>query len=136
MADLPEFRAGQILSAAAMTAIAGELARQGKIVGTAPIQVSIGDAGIEITADLPEEFWIKLTSGGTSGKYAWKRVVGVEDGTWEDSPDGDTGTTSDDPAVEENQRTDVPLSPEPVVLAHRDPFSGVLFFQSGVCPFT
>jgi hypothetical protein len=135
MADLPEFKAGQILSAAAMTAIAGELARQGKIVGTAPIQVSVGDAGIEISADLPEEFWIQLTGGGTSGKYDWKRVIGDTGGAWTDAPTGESGTgAGDDPAVEENQRSDVPLSPQPVFPARRDPFSGTIFFPGGVCP--
>jgi hypothetical protein len=135
MADLPEFRAGQILSAAAMTAIAVELARQGNITGTAPVHVSIGDSGVEITADLPEEFWIRITGGGTSGKYDWTRVVGETGGTWVDHPTGESGTAAgDDPAVEANARTDVPYALSPVVPARRDPFSNVLFFMSGKCP--
>jgi hypothetical protein len=135
MAELPEFRAGQILSAAAMTAIAAELKRQGLIVGTPPVGVASGDSGIEISADLPEEFWIQLTGGGTSGKYNWKRVIGDTGGAWADDPTGESGTgAGDDPAVEENQRPDVPLSPQPVFPARRDPFSGTIFFPGGTCP--
>jgi hypothetical protein len=135
MAELPEFRAGQILSAAAMTAIAAELRRQGLIVGTPPINIASGDAGIEISTDLPEAFWIRVTGGGTSGKYDWTRVIGEPGGTWVDHPTGESGTAvGDDPAVEANQRADVPFALNPVVPARRDPFSHVLFFMSGKCP--
>lgn len=134
MPELPDFKAGQVLSAAAMTAIAQELARQGKIVGTPPVDVGDGEDGISISVDVPDEFWIKLDGGGAGGLYDWHRVVGDFGGIWIDSPDGDSGTGSADPAIEENGRDDVPLSPETVFLAKRDPYSGSLFFSGGVCP--
>ncbi len=67
--------------------------------------------------DRSEEIWIKITSGGTSGKYAWTQQLPAADGTWTDGET--TGTTTTLPAIEVNGNTSVPTNTR--VLARMDP---------------
>lgn len=70
--------------------------------------------------------WIRITSG--SQPYAWTGLDPVAHGLWQDN--ADSGTTSVDPAWEQNASTAVP--PGTVVLARRTSV-GDLVFQLGPC---
>lgn len=136
MPDVPDFRAGEALKAAELIALVNELVRQGTLTVAEPLGMSDGPEGIAIWADVPWMGWIRLTGGGTGGLYAWERVVGVTGGTWDVHPSGEGGGpgADDDPAFETNLNPLVPLDPQPVVEAWRDPDSNGLFFRWGSCP--
>jgi hypothetical protein len=131
--DGVDFRAGQVLSATALAVLRNELQRLGRISIVAPLLLGDDPAGLRFAVGLPEVWQVKLTSGGTGGKYAWTRQIGNTAGTWASHPSGRTGTTAADPAYEMNGNTAVNLSPNPVVRAWRDPISRALVFESGSC---
>jgi hypothetical protein len=129
-----EFQPGQRLSAKALNALVEEVRRLGQITTAPPLGHESNGGGVALWADLPARIWIKLTSGGTGGKYAWTRQKPVAGGTWAAYPGpGQSGTTGTDPAYEVNSNTTVDLSPNPVVRAWREPVTGQLLFQAGSC---
>lgn len=128
-----EFHARERLGAGDLSAFFAELQRLGQVSVRAPMQLADDATGLRFGVDLPERIWIKLTSGGTGGKYAWTRQVAASGGTWAAHPSGQTGTTSADPAYETNANASVTLSPNPVVRAWRDPNSRALLFLAGSC---
>lgn len=77
------------------------------------------------------EFWIRLTGGGTGGKYAWTETIAIEDGNWINGPK--TGTVSEDPAVEINGTAGLATDGTTRALAWRLPGSSRLIFQLGAC---
>lgn len=129
----PEFRAGQVLSAGALNELMTEGMRLGRITVVSPMTLVDDPSGLHFAVNLPEVMAIKLTSGGTAGKYAWTRQMAAAGGAWAAHPSGRTGTTAADPAYELNGNTTVNLSPNPVVRAWRDPVSNAVLFQSGSC---
>lgn len=54
-----------------------------------------------------ETIWAKLTGrdGTDKWKYAWTEQRRKADGTWEDLPQGRTGTTTENPALEKDKST-------------------------------
>lgn len=128
-----QFRPGQVLGARVLTNFFTELERLGRIHATAPITFADETTGLNFGLGGSEIWWIKLTSGGTGGKYAWTRQQGVVGGTWEDHAGGEAGTTADDPAVESTGKTDVATGTTAVHKAWRDPISRTLFFTAGTC---
>ena len=128
-----EFQAGRVLSAKKLNEFFAELERLGKVAAQAPLTVADDASGLNFAVGLPERWYLKLTSGGTGGKYAWTRQIAATGGTWAAHPGGRTGTTTTDPAYESNLNASVNLSPNPVVLAWRDPVSLALIFQAGTC---
>lgn len=79
----------------------------------------------------PQEFWLKLTGGGTSGAYAWVEQVADGSGTWVDGTR--TGTAADGPAVEASGNDTLPVDGSARVFARRLPGSLRLTFQMGLC---
>ncbi|WP_406699117.1 hypothetical protein V5E97_09580 [Singulisphaera sp. Ch08] len=128
-----KFRPGQTLSARVMNAIAEEVGRLGRLSVQAPLTLQDGAGGRAIGFAAAEQWMIKLTEAGTGGKYGWIRQQGVTGGTTIDHPGGESGTISDDPAVETNGYTGVPVTGSPVYPAWRDPMSGALLFTAGPC---
>lgn len=132
--NLDEFRPEQRLSASLLNELRREVERLGKISTAPPLGHADGGAGLAFWADLPLKFWIKLTGGGTSGKYDWTRQQPGAGGTWSDYPGtGQSGTASDDPAIETSSNATISLSPEPIVLAWRDAVTNELLFEGPSC---
>jgi hypothetical protein len=127
-----DFRPGERLSAAELNAIRRELARLGNISFVPPIAGMIEGVGVGIWYTGAPDLYVKLTSGGAGGKYAWTRQVEVTGGGWANAPGSPSGTTAADPAWEINSNASVNLSPNPIVPAWRDA-SGVLRFIAGSC---
>jgi hypothetical protein len=127
------FRAGQRLKAADLQWLLDEIVRLGKMSATPPLFVDSGPSGVDYRLAIPQRYDIKLTGGGTGGKYAWTRQVPTATGTWTADSSGEVGTTTVDPAYEYNLNTTVNLSPNPVVSAWREPGSNVLWFEGGSC---
>lgn len=127
-----DFQPGERLTAAELNAIRRELQRLGTISFVPPIAGLSDGSGVGIWYTGSPDRYVKLTSGGTGGKYAWTLQVEVAGGGWANDPGGQSGTTSVDPAWEINSNTTVVLSPAPVVPAWRDA-SGVLRFIAGSC---
>lgn len=86
----------------------------------AAVDTGAGPAVVDVT---PGEIWIKLTSGGAGGKYAWAEVA-RQGGAWVAL--ARAGTTSGDYALELNGKADVPVNT--VVRARRNPSSGEWVF--------
>lgn len=128
-----DFRPGEPLPARELNAIREEIARLGRISFVPPIGGSSDGAGIAIWSDSLWQGWIKLTGGGTGGKYAWTAQTAVAGGGWTDTPGNLSGSATTDPALEVNGNASVPLSPAPVVWAWRVPESDDLVFQSAAC---
>lgn len=128
-----DYSPGERLTASELNALRAEVARLGRISFVPPLGGAIEQGGVAIWYDAPWAGWVKLTSGGTGGKYAWTAQVETSGGTWANAPGNLNGTTSVDPAYEVNATTTVPLSPNPVVWAWRDAGSGKLLFQMGSC---
>jgi len=126
------FQAGQRLSADDLTSMVQEISRTGSWASGAPLAIGSGPGGF-FAADSSgvKWMWIKLTGGGTSGKYAWTEQLPDDSGAWADGQD--SGTTSDDPAYESNGNEDVELSPAPIVRAKREPLTNTVVFTSGIC---
>jgi hypothetical protein len=125
---------GDPLSAKWLNAIFREVGRLGNIKVVAPLYIHRGDGGIVLGINLWLPIWIQITAAGTAGnagKYSWKRVIPVSGGTWEDAPDGKTGTITDDPAIESGANAAVVINR--IVRAWRDPVSESLLFQAGTC---
>lgn len=134
MFPIEDFRAGQRLSAAALTAMEDELRRLGQLVAASPLTVHQESSGIAITWDGLETFAIKLTAAGTGGAYAWTRQQPAASGGWTNYPGfGQSGTTTVDPAYETSGNASVNLSPNPVVPAWRDPVTNTVRFSAGSC---
>ena len=133
MINLAEFRSGYALTARQLNALLDEIERLGKITAAAPLSVQIGDGGIAFAAAFAEIWWLKLTSAGTGGAYAWTRQIAVTGGTFANHPDGRTGTTSADPAYEINANASVNLTTNQYVKAWREPVTLELRFQAGTC---
>lgn len=132
--DPKEVKAGDILSATLLRDFFREVVRLGKFQVVAPIEMQNDEAGIRFSLGLYMPVWIKLTSAlGSGGKYAWTEQIAAVGGTWSDHPSGRTGTTAIDPAYETSGYDGVPLSPNPVVRAWRDPATKNLLFQAGTC---
>jgi hypothetical protein len=129
----PEFRAGLVLSARALHILATEIERLGKLDVLPPLTLADDAAGFTLGAALPERWYIKLTSHGSGSAYAWTRQIPATGGTWAAHPSGRTGTTTVDAAREVGGNDVVDLTPNPVVMAWRDPVTGVLLFQMGPC---
>lgn len=131
-----QFRPGQVLSARALNEFFAELERLGKIAIAAPLTFADDPAGLQFGIGIGEAWWVKLTtagSGGTAGRYSWTRQQGVVGGGWIDHPGGQTGTTTNDPAVESTGKADVTTGTSAVYEARRDPTSGALVFTAGSC---
>lgn len=128
-----DFRPGEPLPAREMNAIRAELRRLGQISFVPPIGGSSDGAGIAIWYTSLWSGWVKITGGGTGGKYSWKAQIATAGGTWADAPGNLSGTTTVDPLYEANLNASVPLSPAPIVWASRIPETGILTFQSGSC---
>jgi hypothetical protein len=127
-----DFRPGERLPAAELNAIRRELARLGNLSFVPPIDGLIDGAGVGIWYTGSPDRYVKLTSGGAGGKYAWTLQVEVAGGGWANDPSGQSGTTAADPAWEINSNASVNLTPNPIVPAWRDA-SGVLRFLAGSC---
>ena len=131
---LEDFNPGDRLTHVEMNAILAELRRQGKFASSGTVLVSDDQSGYAFSANLPADgFWIKLTSGGTGGKYAWTKVLPDGSGGWTTAPGNRSGTTSTDPAYEQNGNASITLTPNPVVRAWRDPAKNTVQFQRGAC---
>lgn len=132
---LEDYQVGDTLTAKDLNTITAELRRQGKWAGQQGlVNVSEDQGGFRFDANCPDDgVWIKLTSGGTGGKYAWTKVSPDGSGGWNDAAGSVTGTTTSDPAIEQNGNTTITFTPNPVVRAWRDPASGTLQFQRGAC---
>ena len=128
-----DFRAGQTLGAAVLNEIVDELERLGKVYAEPPLVFANDASGIRFAVNAGETWWVKLTSVGTGGKYAWARQRGVTGGTWAAHPGGQTGTTTTDPAVETTGKADVTINASAIYPAWRDPVSRTLFFTAGSC---
>lgn len=128
-----QFRPGQLLGARALNDFFAELERLGKIAIAAPLTLADEAAGLRFGIGMTEIWWVKLTSTGTGGKYAWTRQQPVVGGTWEDHAGGRTGTTTVDPAVETTGKADVATGATAIHRAWRDPLSQTLFFTAGTC---
>ncbi len=128
--DIPDFKANQVLGATALRVIVEELRRCLNLTGTAPINVNANSEGFNVAIDMRSGIWIKLTGGGTGGKYAWTRIDPDTAGAWVDNT-FETGTTTSDPAYEANGNTGVPTSPPSRARAWRDPLTNELRFQWG-----
>jgi hypothetical protein len=125
-----EFRAGQVLTARDLNEIKAELKRLAKVTAVPPLNVSSGAGGFRMDLELRVPFAIKVTSGGTGGKYAWTAQVPTATGTW--AAGTGSGTTSVDPAYEVNVNTTVAANTI-ILRAWRDPATNVLFFERGSC---
>jgi hypothetical protein len=91
-----------------------------------------GPFGTSISRARPQEFWIKLTSHGSSGQYAWTEQVPAAGGGWTDG--ARSGTTTVDPAIEANANTGLTAdSAAPIVWAWREKATGELRFQGDAC---
>lgn len=76
---------------------------------------------------------IRLTSGGTDGKYAWTRVYPISASPWWEEV-ADSGTAADEPAIEINTTTDIDTTaPGPVVWAWREPGTKGWLFSGRTC---
>lgn len=128
-----DFRAGEPLPARELNAIREEVARLGRISFVPPLGGSSDGAGVTIWHSNLWSGWVKITGGGTGGKYSWKAQVATTGGTWADLPGNLNGSTTVDPLYEANLNASVPLSPAPIVWASRIPETGILTFQSGSC---
>jgi hypothetical protein len=131
-----EPKAGDVLSAALLLDFFKELQRLAKFEVVAPIVMENDESGIRLSLGLFTPIWIKLTSAGAgadAGKYAWARQTPTSGGSWEAAPDGRTGTLASDPAREVSGNDIVPMIPNPIVRAWRDPVSMTLLFQAGTC---
>jgi hypothetical protein len=127
---LDDFRAGQVLGAAALNAIRDELIRLAKVSAAAPLFVSDDAAGFHFELDEPEVISIEITGAGVAGAYPWTEQYPVEGGGWTDGPR--SGTTLVDPAWEAN--LNATISSETIILrAFRDPITGDLRFERGDC---
>lgn len=127
-----DFQPGERLSAAELNAIRRELTRLGLITFVPPMAGMSDGAGVGIWYTGASDRYIKLTSGGAGGKYAWTLQVEVPGGGWANDPSGQSGTAASDPAWELNSNATVNLTPNPVVPAWRDA-AGVLRFIAGSC---
>lgn len=127
------FRAGQTLSASALTALVEEVERLSKLSTSGKLQHSDNASGISLWLTLPRYFWIKLTGGGAFGLYVWNRVDATSPGIWTTSLGNESGTLLSNPATEINANATVNLSPNPVVRAWVDQVSGAVMFQAGSC---
>lgn len=87
--------------------------------------------GTLLMLDLDAMLVIKITGGGTGGKYAWTEQVETSGGGWADTSPAVTGTTSDDPAYEINGVASVAVGS--VVPAWRTISQGDLRFLSSTC---
>jgi hypothetical protein len=126
-----DFQAGQVLSAGSLNAIKAELARLGKLTAAPPLFVSADAAGVYFEFDDGSDaFPIKVTSGGTGGKYAWTEQVPAASGTW--TAGTRSGTTTSDPAWEVNMNTAVPANTI-ILHAYRVPETGDVRFERGAC---
>lgn len=92
------------------------------------LQVSIDDAAIVIVAPPCSGMWIRIT-GAAGTAYSWEEVVRDDSGGWETQ--GESGTTSDDPAREANDYTGVTVGT--IVRATRHPQSGEVLFEISNC---
>ncbi|WP_422928575.1 hypothetical protein [Singulisphaera sp. PoT] len=108
-----------------------EIARCGNWAGAGPLAVGGGPGGMFASTSTTKWMWIKLTSGGTGGAYAWTEQYPDSGGAWVDGTD--SGTASSDPAYESNGNDSVDLTTPPVVRARREEMSNALVFTSGVC---
>jgi len=127
-----DFKAGDTLGAHTLNAIAAELRRLGKIAGVSPMSVSPDFAGITVGAAALDTLWWLRLGANAAGAYAWTRLVPVSgSGTWTNSPGGETGTTSNDPAREVNGNS--ALATNTVVMGWRDPMTNELRFVFRTC---
>lgn len=131
--DPDQLAAGQVLGAKVLNGFFAELERLGKVTAQSPLTLADDASGMRIGVDLGERWWVKLTGGGTGGKYAWTRQQPVAGGTWEDHAGGRTGTAADDPAVETTGKDDVATGDTAIFPAWRDPVSLALLFTAGTC---
>lgn len=129
-----EFRAGQVLGAAALNAFFAELARLSQIHADAPLTFANDASGVRFAVAVPPSWWIKLTAAGSGGKYAWTRQQPVVGGGWIAHPGGQSGTATDDPAVETTLKADVTINASAIYPAGRDPVTRTVFFTAGNCP--
>jgi hypothetical protein len=124
--------AGQALSAKWLNYIL-KLAKaaQIKVDGASGLSQETGSGGTVIRVDVQRGFWIKLTSSGGGGKYAWTLQNETASGTFTNGTV--SGTTPSDPAWELNLNASVTLSPNPIVRAWRAHQTGEVRFQSSSC---
>lgn len=127
---IDDFRPGQALTAKDLNAIKLELIRLGKVIAAPPLHVSDDANGFRFDLDGGIGFPIKLTSGGTGGKYAWTEQVPAASGTWTAGPR--SGTTSADPAYETNGNTTIAANTI-ILRAYRARETGELRFERGTC---
>jgi len=127
------FHPGQRLTFRELDAIRVEVERLGRIAFVPPMGGTSEGGGIVLWYDAPWAGWIKLTGGGTGGKYAWTAQTATTGGTWTNADGNLSGTATVDPAYEANLNASVPLSPAPVVWAWRVRETGELKFLSGAC---
>jgi hypothetical protein len=127
-----DFKGGDVLRARSLIELVDEVKRLGKLTGTSPVHVADDPSGLNVSIDGRAGFWIKITGGGTGGKYAWSRLNATTAGTWS----VDTfvsGTTTVDPAYEAGLRTTVPITGTAIVRAWREAGTNELRFLWGAC---
>lgn len=129
MFNKPQPKGGDPLSASWLADLWREVTRLGKIKVVAPLKINNDAAGMVISVDIWAMIWIQVTAVGVGadvGKYAWKRVIPVAGGGWEDAPDGKTGSVASDPASEVNSSGSFAVGFR--ARAWRDPVSLSLLF--------
>ena len=87
--------------------------------------------GTFLSVDLDRGFWIKITSGGAGGKYAWTLQNDATAGTFTDTSPAVGGTTSVDPAYELSLYTGVTAGT--YVRAWRGVSTGEVRFLASTC---
>lgn len=125
-----EFKPGQVLGAVEMNDIKAEIRRLGKVSAEAPLYVQDNASGFRFDLDQRGTFPIKLTSGGTGGKYAWTGQDFAAGGTWANN--ASSGTTSVDPAYEVNGNASI-TTPTIVMRAYRDRQTNLVHFERATC---
>ena len=93
----------------------------------APLELVKTAGGFVLRLAWNPRFWIKVTSG--TNPYAWTEQVAAAGGTW--AAGSRSGTTTTDPAYEQNGNASVPANT--VVIARRAVGTGALIFQTGGC---
>lgn len=130
MPQLPRFQPG-ILAAEHLNVLV-DLAN--RMMGAEPSGAVERVAGGGLYVEPCREFAaIRLTGGGTDGKYAWTRVFPISTSPWWEEVN-DSGTAVDEPAIEINATDDIDTTaPGPVVWAWREPGTRGWLFSGRTC---
>jgi hypothetical protein len=131
MANLPEYRKGDHLSARSLNGLLGFL-RSLRLKSDGSLHITETPEGTVIKANLPQEADFKISGG--SNPYAGTEQIPIAGGGWSDMTGGRTVTTVSDPLWERNRNTAVAVNS--VVHCRRDLASAAWIFDRASCTTT